>query len=144
MHEPTHTRTRTHTHTHTRTRTHTHTHTHTHTRTRTRTRTCTHTHTHTLVLVLAPLPLGSRGLLFQGGNARQNGQTGNPTGCRAASLDHPVQHGTYGRRKLHPPMGSPHHSEWEGWGAAHSDGISASVQGSRLHYPTLCGVIAGN
>ena len=43
----------------------------------------THTHTHTVLYctvlyctVLAPLPLGSRGLLFfQGGNARQNGQT---------------------------------------------------------------------
>ena len=27
-----------------------------------------------------------------------------------------------GERNIHPPMGPPHHSGWEGWGAAKSDG----------------------
>ena len=27
-----------------------------------------------------------------------------------------------GERNIHPKIGSPHHSEWEGWGAAQSDG----------------------
>ena len=125
----THTHTRAHAHARTHTHTHTHAHAHTHMHTH------THTHTHTMYCTCTTAWYRSRGLLLQGGKARQNNPTGNYTGCGAASQSYPVWPGTYGRKKYSPTHGlatpqwvgrmgcSP---EWQHW---------ASVQDSRLHYP---------
>ena len=49
-----------------------------------------------------------------------------------------------GEGNIHPPMGSPHHSEWEGWGAAQSDGTVRPSRALDYIIPTLCEVIPGN
>ena len=43
-----------------------------------------------------------------------------------------------GEGNIHPPMGLPHHSEWEGWGAAQSDRIVCPSRALDHIIPTLC------
>ena len=98
-----------------------------------------HTHTCTCTSTCTTAWYRSRGLLFQGGEARQNDPTGNSTGRGAASWSRPV-----GEGNIHPPMGSLHHSEREGWDAAQSDSTVHPSRGLDYVIPTLCEVIPGN
>ena len=41
-------------------------------------------------------------------------------------------------------MDLPHHSEWEGWGAAQSDGTVCPSRALDYITPTLCEVVPGN
>ena len=123
---------RSHTYTHTHTHTHVRAHTYTHTHVRARAHTHTHTYTH---LYLHHCML--RGLLFQGGEAIQNNPTGNSTGWEQpikAILSNPAP---MGKRNIHPSMGSPHHSEWEGCSAAQSDGTIHPSRALDYIIPTL-------
>ena len=49
-----------------------------------------------------------------------------------------------GGRNIHPPMGSPHYSEWEGWSAAQGDGTVRPPRALDYIIPALCEVIPGN
>ena len=49
-----------------------------------------------------------------------------------------------GEGNIHPPMGSPHHSEWEGSGAAQSDGTVCPSRTLDYIIPSLCEVIPGS
>ena len=42
-----------------------------------------------------------------------------------------------GEENIHPPMGLPNHSEWEGWGATHSDSTVCPSRALDYIIPTL-------
>ena len=122
------------------------THSCTHTRMRTCARAHTHTHTH-LYLHFDHCLTEATWSPFTRRWSQTDSHNGNFTGYVAASLGCSSNPSPMGERNIHPPMGLPHHSEWEGRAAVQSDG---TVRPSRaLDYlsnliPTLCEVIPGN
>ena len=105
----------------------------------------THSHTHILVPVLAQLPdTGHMVSSFK--EAKPDRMTTLET---TLDVEQPVEAvlsdpAPMGERNIHPPMGWPHHSEWEGWGAAQSDGTVRPSRTPNYIIPTLCEVILRN